>query len=151
MSEDKLELGLVDTCTNCRKLTRELNAILTRREKRPEGNKWQRQSASSTNSICFLNPGSKKERFKNIKKERKHFKKVTNKYWERTKIALAQTESDELCCLMNEIDSNEQGKKELEKVFEEAESSREGRGLTLRELWKKEKIMRFSKRSENER
>ena len=41
---------------------------------------------------------------------------------------------------MNEIDSNEQGKKELEKVFEEAESSREGRGLTLRELWKKEKL-----------
>lgn len=140
LSEDKLELGLVDTCTNCRKLTRELNAILTRREKRPEGNKWQRQSASSTNAICFLSPGSKKERFKNIKKERKHFKKVANKYWERTKIALGQTESDELCCLMNEIDSNEQGKKELEKIFEEAESSREGRGLTLRELWKKEKL-----------
>lgn len=80
LSEDKLELALVDTCTNCRKLTRELNAILTRREKRPEGNNWQRQSESSTNAICFFSPESKKERFKNIKKERKHFKKVANKY-----------------------------------------------------------------------
>ena len=41
---------------------------------------------------------------------------------------------------MNEIESNEGGRKELENVFEEAETTKEGRGLTLKELWKKEKL-----------
>ena len=41
---------------------------------------------------------------------------------------------------MNEIESNEGGRKELENIFEEAEATKEGRGLTLKELWKKEKL-----------
>ena len=36
---------------------------------------------------------------------------------------------------MNEIESNEGGRKELENIFEEAETTKEGRGLTLKELY----------------
>lgn len=77
---------------------------------------------------------------RNVKNERKYYKKVASKYWNRTKIALGETESDELCRLINEIELSGDGKAELENIFEEAEVTKEGRGLTLRELWKKEKL-----------
>ena len=41
---------------------------------------------------------------------------------------------------MNGIDLNEGGRKELNIIFEETEATKEGRGLTLKELWKKEKL-----------
>ena len=41
---------------------------------------------------------------------------------------------------MNEIESSEVGGKELENIFEEAETTKEGRGLTLKELWSEKTI-----------
>ena len=140
LSNAQIEDGLVDSCFNCKMLSKDLNKILARREERSEGHTFQRQSASSTHAFSFLSPVSKKERLSNMRNERKYYKQVAEKYWNRTKVALGDTESDEFCRLVNEIDSNEGGRKELENIFEEAEATKEGRGLTLRELWKKEKL-----------
>ena len=38
--------------------------------------------------------------------------------------------------LMSEIEASVQGKEELEKVFEEAEKYKKGRGRTLNQVWK---------------
>ena len=140
LSAVQINQGLLDSCLNCKTLSKDLNRLLARREERSEGHKWQRQSASSHHAISFLSPGSKKERMRNVKNERKYFKKLAQKYWDKTKIAFGDSESNELCHLVNEIDTTEDGRKELEKIFEEAEGTKEGRGMTLRELWRKEKL-----------
>ena len=78
---------------------------------------------------------------RNVKNEWKSFKKLAQNYWDKTKITLGESDSNELCHLVNEIDTSEDWRKELEKFFlEEAEGTKEGRGLTLRELWRKEKL-----------
>ena len=118
----------------------DLNKILARREERSEGHMFQRQSASSSHAFSFLCPVSKQERLRNIRNERKYYKQFAENYWNRTKVALGDTESDEFCRLVNEIESKEGGRKELENIFEEAETTKEGRGLTLKEPWKKEKL-----------
>lgn len=140
LSNAQIEDGLVDSCFNCKMLSKDLNKILARREERNEGHMFQRQSASSTHAFSFLSPVSKQERLRNMRNERKYCKQVAEKYWNRTKVALGDTESDEFCRLVNEIESNEGGRKELENIFEEAEATKEGRGLTLKELWEKEKL-----------
>ncbi|KAJ7384465.1 hypothetical protein OS493_021093 [Desmophyllum pertusum] len=119
LSGSQIEDGLKDSCSSCKILSRDLNKILTRRES-------QRSEEKS---------GKGKVRL-----ERKYYKTVANKYWQKSKVVLGQTESDELCRLVNEIESNEDGQKELENIFDEAETSRNGRGSTLREVWKKEKL-----------
>ena len=136
----QIEDGLVDSCFNCKMLSHDLNKILARREERSEGPMFQRQSASSSHAFSFLSPVSKQERLRNIRNERKYYKQVAEKYWNRTKVALGDPESDEFCRLVNEIESKEGGRTELENIFEEAETTKEGRGLTLKELWKKEKL-----------
>ena len=75
-----------------------------------------------------------------MKYERKYFKRLAQKYWDKTKIPLGDNESNELCRLVNEIDTTEEGRKELVNIFEEADGTKEGRGMTLSELWKKEKL-----------
>lgn len=42
--------------------------------------------------------------------------------------------------LMSEIEASVQGREELEKVFEEAEKSKKGRGRTLKEVWKMDRL-----------
>ena len=140
LSGVQVDQGLLDCCLNCKTLSKDLNRLIASREDRSEGHKWQRQSASSHHAIFFLSPESKKERMRNVKNERKSFKKLAQNYWDKTKIALGDSDSNELCHLVNEIDTSEAGRKELEKIFAEAEGTKEGRGMTLRELWRKEKL-----------
>ena len=141
LSGVQVDQGLLNCSLFCKTLSKNLNRLIARREERSEGHKWQRQRASSHHAISFLSPESKKERMRNVKNEWKSLKKLAQNYWGKTKIALGESDSNELCHLVNEIDTSEDWRKELEKIFfEEAEGTKEGRGLTLRELWRKEKL-----------
>ena len=105
-------------------LSRELDAIIERRENRPQPSN--RRSATSNHPLQFLSPESKNFRLRNIKGERRYFKKIARRYWEKSKVVLNDKEDEELSRLVNEIESNIQGKEELEKVFEEANESKPG-------------------------
>ena len=129
-----VSLDLEDCCTNCKVLSRELERMIARRERRQVEN--DRQSAQSRHRIDYLSPESKTARIKNIKGERRFYKKIAKKYWKMSKVDLGDKENAELLRLVKEIESSEKGQVELEKVFEEAEASKAGRGCTLEELWK---------------
>lgn len=130
----RVSLDLEDCCTNCKVLSRELERTIARRERRQVEN--DRQSAQSRHRIDYLSPESKTARIKNIKGERRFYKKIAKKYWKMSKVDLGDKENAELLRLVKEIEPSEKGQVELEKVFEEAEASKAGRGRTLKELWK---------------
>ncbi|KAJ7392155.1 hypothetical protein OS493_013527 [Desmophyllum pertusum] len=75
-----------------------------------------------------------------VRSERKYYKKIARKYWEKTKIRLNEKENQELSMLVRGIEATDQGREELEKVFEEAEKSKSGRGRTLKEVWKMDQM-----------
>ena len=140
LSGVQVDQGMLDCCLNCKTLSKDLNRLLALRKERSEGHKWQGQSASSHHAISFLSPESKKERMRNVKNERKSFKTLAQNYWDKTKIPLRDNDCNELCHLVNEIDTSEDERKELENIFEEAKGTKEGRSMTLRELWRREKL-----------
>ena len=65
--------SLVDGCGNCKVLSRHLDTILERRKKNK--NSSIRRSAGSEYQIDVLSPTSKKIRLKNIRGERKDYRK----------------------------------------------------------------------------
>lgn len=75
-----------------------------------------------------------------VRGERKYYKKIARKYWEKTKIRLNEKENQELSMLVRGIEATDQGREELEKVFEEAEKSKSGRGRTMKEVWKMDRL-----------
>lgn len=95
-----------------------------------------RRSAKSTRQIDVLGQASRNIRFQNTYGERKYFRQVARKYWEKTKIRFNEKENQELSMLMSEIEASVQGREELEKEFEQAKKSKKGRGRTLKEVWK---------------
>ena len=62
MLKSKIGWCLVDSCCNCKMLSKDLNTILARREERSEGHMFHRQSASSTHAFSFLSLVSKQPR-----------------------------------------------------------------------------------------
>ena len=130
--------SLVDGCGNCKVLSRHLDTILERRKKNK--NSSIRRSAGSKHRIDVLSPTSKKIRLKNIRGERKYYRKIAKKYWEKTKIWLNDKENHELSLLVNEIESSVHGQQALEQVFAEAETTKAGRGKTLKEVWQMDRI-----------
>ena len=130
--------SLVDGCGNCKVLSRHLDTILERRKKNK--NSSIRRSAGSKHRIDVLSPTSKKIRLKNIRGERKYYRKIAKKYWEKTKISLNDKENQELSLLVNEIESSVHGQQALEQVFAEAETTKAGRGKTLKEVWQMDRI-----------
>lgn len=88
----------------------------------------------------MLSPTSKKIRLKNIRGERKYYRKIAKKYWEKTKISLNDKENHELSLLVNEIESSVHGQQALEQVFAEAETTKAGRGKTPKEVWQMDRI-----------
>lgn len=127
-------LSLSDCCERCKLLSRDLDRILERRKRNVSSSI--RRSTKSKHRIDVLSPASRKIRLQNIRGERKYFRKIARKYWEKTKVRLNEKENQELSMLMSEIEASAQGREELEKVFEEAEKSQKGRGKTLKEVWK---------------
>lgn len=130
--------SLSDCCERCKLLSRDLDRILERRKKNVSSSI--RRSAKSKHRIDVLSPASRKIRLQNIRGERKYFRKIARKYWEKTKVRLNEKENQELSMLMSEIEASVQGREELEKVFEEAEKSKKGRGRTLKEVWKMDRL-----------
>ena len=130
--------SLRDCCERCKLLSRELDRILERRKKNVSSSI--RRSAKSTHRIDVLSPASRKIRLQNIRGERKYFRKIARKYWEKTKVHLNEKENQELSMLISEIEASVQGREELDNVFEEAEKSKKGRGRTLKEVWKMDRL-----------
>ena len=69
-----------------------------------------------------------------------YYCKIAKKYWEKTKISLNYKENHELSLLVNEIESSVHGQQVLEQVFAEAETTKVGRGKTLKEVWQMDRI-----------
>ena len=88
----------------------------------------------------MLSLTSEKIRLKNIRGERKYYCKIAKKYWEKTKISLNDKKNHELSLLVNEIESSVHGQQALEQVFAEAETTKVGRGKTLKEVWQMDRI-----------
>ena len=125
---------LFDLCSNCKTLHHDLSILKKRAAEASPGHKEKWTEPSSTRPLKYLSPSSKSKKLekkgKEVKKLRKAPQKCDNSQFD---IYLSSEQDDELQQLVNAIDKN--GQSDLDAIFQEAESSGEGCGEKLHEIW----------------
>ena len=121
-------------CGSCKRLWGQLDRALQRCMSYSPRRKIKRQQPSSNYPLKYMSPAILKKRKGNTQQERNKYKKALAKY-RHMEVTLDDEQSNEMVEIMDKIDTV--GKKTLEEIFMEAESS--GVGGSVRGIWEDDK------------
>ena len=113
-----------------------------------------RRSSHETSNypLKFLSPTSKRGRFQNQRLQRSRLLKRVNKLYNKTKVELPESQSEELCALIEAIEGSADRQKELRNITKEGNKvTKKGvrAGDCLREVWNKDKESFFRDQLKN--
>lgn len=135
-------------CLKCLKLKKRLVEMKSSHENMSVEHKESRTLPDSKVPTRFLSPSSKEKKMENVCKERKVLRKKNERLMSMNKkYELEEIQRDELSALIKAINGDETSG--LNVLCDEAESSGEGRGHTLRSTWMTD-VMAFKEFSENQ-
>lgn len=139
-------------CSECMIALRYVEKQLKKKRDVKGAKKLQRQLPSSNYPLKFLSPKSKRGRFQNQRLQRSRLQKRVKKLYNNTKIELPESQSQELCALIEAIESTAEGQKELNNIAKEGNNvSKEGvrAGDCVREVWNRDKETFFKDQRKN--
>ena len=139
-------------CGVCLTALRYVERALQQKGKVDGVKKFQRKRPSSNYPLKFLSPTSKRGRLQNQRLQRSRLLKRVNKLYKKTKVELPESQSEELCALIEAIEGSADGQKELRNITKEGNKvTKKGvrAGDCLREVWNKDKESFFRDQLKN--
>lgn len=114
-----------------------------------------RQMPSSHCPWKFLSPSSKRKRSRNVRQQRTRLQKQAVCSYKKSKVELPVNQSNELCQLIQAIESSEEGKAELGKIIGDGNKF-EGKnavkaGDCIKEVWNRDREGFFKDQRNNGR
>ena len=130
-------------CSRCLKFTRYVKKRVKPKKIVDAATKSLRQMPSSHCPWKFLSPSSKRKRSRNVRQQRTRLQKQAVRFYKKSKVELPANQSNELCELIQAIESSEEGKAELGKIIGDGNKF-EGKnavraGDCIEEVWKRDR------------
>lgn len=127
----------ISQCEPCRTLKYYLNSRKRVHQALSTPDRIKRQNISSTVPFDYLSPSSKGQRLKNMRRTivslGKQLKSM--KHSQINSIELKEEQSGDMAKFVQAISESEVGCTELERIYEEGESVRQGMGMALQNSW----------------
>ena len=140
-------------CRECLLSGRYVKKAIQEKRTIDSSKRHERKQPSSNYPMKYLTPKSKTARYANSRLQRHRLEKHVKKLYKRTKVELPQGQSAELCQLIESIESSDEGKKELTKIFNEGNQLKSSKGYKagdfLKEVWRKDRESFFKDQRSN--
>ena len=140
-------------CGECLISGRYVKKAIEKKRTMDSSKRQERKQPSSNYPMKYLSPKSKTARYANSRLQRHRLEKHVKRLYKRTKVELPQEQSAELCQLIESIESSDEGKKELAKIFKEGNQLKSAKGQKagdcLKEVWRKDRESFFKDQRSN--